>query len=140
MLNPLHSISVTDEAGLLTNGTLDVVSFVANNGSLWAVCKVRGICGGIDIDEDCICPIVVDPCDEIPPRLNSDETNAFHCDCITIRFGSCTIRRLTGLCLNLNPANVQCTVNEFSATLLCTIHDTPRFQTGLLASLLNQLL
>ena len=139
-INPLHSISVTDVAGLLTNGTLDVVNFFADNGSTWALCKVRGICGGIDIDDDCICPVEVGDCVEIPPRLDlNNAAQPFHC-CVDIRFGSCTIRRVTGLVLTLNPQNVQCTANDFDDDLLCTIHGTPRILTGQLAALLNQLL
>ena len=139
IINPLHSISVTDAAGLLTNGTLDVVSFVSNNGTAWAVCKLRGICGGIDIDEDCICPIEVGDCG-IGPRLNlNNETQPFHC-CVEIRFGTCTIRRVTGLILNLNPQNVQCTANDFEDHLLCDINGLPRILTGQLVILLNQLL
>ena len=140
--NPLHSINVTDAAGLLTNGTLDVISFISSNGSTWAVCKLRGICGGIDIDEDCICPITVEPCDDIPPRIavNTLDAQSFHCDCIEIRFGPCDIRRVTGLILNLNPHNVQCTTRDFSSDLLCSIHNTPRILIAQLVALLNQLL
>ena len=139
-LSPLHSISVTDVAGLLSNGTLDVVNFFASNGSTWALCKVRGICGGVNIDEDCICPIEVGYCIEIPPRLDANnELQPYHC-CVDIRFGTCTIRRVTGLVLDLNPCNVQCTANDYEDELLCTIHGTPRILTGELVSLLNQLL
>ena len=142
LTNPLHSISVTDADGYLTNGTLQVISFTTYNGTLWAICKLKGIVGGIEIDEDCICPITVDPCDGIPPRLdlNATQPNNIHGCCVEIRFGSCEIRRVTGLSLNLNPHNVQCTVRDYSEHLLCTIHNTPRILLGQMVSLLNQLL
>lgn len=180
--NPLHSIRVTDAGGYLTNGTLDVIRFVSNNGSLWAVCKLRGIVDDIEIEEDCICPITVDPCDDIPPRLdlnataavvqmsntqiagdswdvmprrfdmfdlntsavgkksNTQEAQPVHGCCVEIRFGRCTIRRVTGLVLDLIPHKVQCTVRDFPEDLLCNIHNTPRILTGQLAALLNLLL
>jgi hypothetical protein len=148
--NPLQSISVTDASGYLSNGTLDVISFLSNNGSIWAVCKLRGIVDGINIDEDCICPVTIGDCVEIPPRLdnnsqdlkkmsNNQQAKPFHCDCVVIRIGTCTIRRVTGN-IDTNPQNVECTVRDYSSELLCSIHNTPRILTNQLAVLLNQLL
>jgi hypothetical protein len=144
-LSPLHSIPVTDAAGYLTNGTLDVISFIASNGSLWAVCKLRGIVGGIEIDEDCICPIEVNPCDDIRLDMNAtqlqittaQQAQAFHC-CVEIRFGTCNVPRITSL--TLNPHNVQCTIRDYLEHILCAINNTPRILTGQLVGLLNQLL
>ena len=62
-LNPLHAVHVTDVAGLLTDGALDVSQFVVNNNRIWAVCKLKGIVGGLHIDVDCLVPITVGDCD-----------------------------------------------------------------------------
>ena len=148
--NPLQSVSVTDASGYLSNGTLDVISFLSNNGSIWAVCKLRGIVDGINIDEDCICPVTIGDCVDIPPRLDmnsqdikkigpNEQSKLFHCDCVVIRIGTCTIRRVTGN-IDLNPQNVECTVRDYSSELICLIHNTPRILTNQLVTLLNQLL
>jgi hypothetical protein len=146
----LHAVRVTDAAGLLTNGTLDVSHFTTNNGRLWAVCKLKGVIGNIDIDEDCLVPITVGDCDGGTPRLTvkdaANEANAvekpFHCDCITITFGSCSVNRLT-FSLNLLPQQLQCTVPEYPSDVLCTVNRLcldPTSRIEYIADAMNRLL
>jgi hypothetical protein len=139
--NPLHCVHVTDVSGRLVNGCYDVTRFEEHDGSLWAVCKLKGICDGVDIDEDCYVPITVGDCDgEVPPRLTGSGT--FNCDCVVINFGSCSIvnPRLT---IDLNSSEQRCTPTDYPVDLLCSIVTacgsvtTPRI---VIASLMNQLL
>src|SRR5437763_1854138 len=88
--NPLHAVQVTDAAGLLTDGVLDVSQCVYNNGRIWAVCKLMGIVGGIHIDHDCLVPITVGDCNG-GIRFASDNVRSFKtnvanhdCECLTI--------------------------------------------------------
>ena len=62
-INPLHSVQISDAAGLLIDGALDVSQFVVNNGKIWAVCKLKGKIGALPIYEDCMVPITVGDCD-----------------------------------------------------------------------------
>jgi hypothetical protein len=139
--NPLHCVQVTDAEGRLVNGCYDVVRFAEQNGSLWAVCKLKGILDGVDIDEDCWVPITVGDCDgDIPPRLTS--AGSFNCDCLVIRFGSCGIvnPRLT---VTVNPTQQSCTPADYPTQVICSIVTAcgnvtnPRI---VIASLMNQLL
>src|SRR5690349_2631685 len=128
--NPLHSVRVNDMAGLLVNGTLDVTQFITQNGKLWAVCKLRGIFCGLPIDEDCLVPISIGDCEGGPIReLTSSSTlqpksvsGNYHCDCLTIIFGNCTVRRLTGAVIELLPCQLQCTAANFPVQIICTIN------------------
>src|SRR5690348_11909956 len=89
--NPLHSVQVSDAAGLLVNGTLDVSHFLVQNGRYWAYCKLRGIFCGIDINETCLVPITIGDCDggirEIAATGETATSNT-NCDCIIINFQS----------------------------------------------------
>jgi hypothetical protein len=148
----LHSIHVTDALGLLVNGTLDVTQFVCEDGLLWAKCKLRGTLSGLPIDEDCLVPVTVGDCDSgirAPLALagkNAVRTAAYKtggdCNCITINFGPCTVRRLTGA-LNLNPCQLVCTAEEYSSEVICGVSTGIRsvgFSNYQIAGLLNQLL
>jgi hypothetical protein len=137
--NPLHCVHVTDVGGHLVNGCYDVSRFVEQNGGLWAVCKLKGTCDGVDVDEDCLVPVTVGSCDG-GPRLTAAGT--FNCDCLVIRFGSCGIvnPRLT---VDLNTTEQSCTPVDFPPQVICTIVTacgtigTPR---SVIADGLNQLL
>src|SRR3954469_13402060 len=85
--NPLHCVHVTDVGGHLVNGCYDVSRFVEQNGSLWAVCKLKGTCDGVDIEEDCLVPITVGDCNGGLPRLTQSGGD---CECLVIKFGNCT--------------------------------------------------
>jgi hypothetical protein len=118
--NPLHCVQVTDVAGLLVNCTLDVSHFLTQNGRIWAVCKLRGICGGLPIDEDCLVPITIGDCDGGIREIATGGSTT-NCDCIIITFNSCTVNRLTGAALELLPQQVRCTAQEFPAEIICQI-------------------
>src|SRR5689334_4629799 len=116
--NPLHCVQVTDVSGRLVNGCYDVSRFEEHDGSLWAVCKLKGVYDGVDIDEDCLVPITVGDCDgDIPPRLTGSGT--FDCGCLVISFGSCGIGnpRLTAanpkLTIETNPTEQRCTPTDY---------------------------
>lgn len=139
--NPLHCVQVTDVSGRLANGCYDVSRFEEHDGSLWAVCKLKGIYDGVDIDEDCIVPITVGDCDgEVPPRLSG--SGSFNCDCVMINFGSCSIVN-PRVAIDLNRTEQSCTTADYPADVLCSIVTacgsvtTPR---SVIASLMNQLL
>jgi len=127
-INPLHSIAVYDAAGLLTNGSLDVSQFVCNNGRIWAACKLRGICGALHIDEDCLIPVTVGDCDG-GIRLTSDQERVIKasatthdCQCLTIDFGGCSVTPTLPLptpTLSILPTQVQCGVQDFPGDALC---------------------
>jgi hypothetical protein len=148
-ITPLHSVAVTDAAGLLLNGTLDVTQFMVQNGKYWAYCKVRGIFCGIDIEEMCVVPITIGDCDggireiQSPGNINPSVSENYTCDCIIINFQSCTVNRLTGTAIQLLPCQLRCTANEFPAEIICMISGgireitTPMEQ---IASWMNQLL
>jgi len=137
--NPLHCVHVTDAGGHLVNGCYDVIRFVEQNGCLWAECKLKGTCDGVDIDEDCLIPITVGSCDG-GIRLSGTETTG--CDCLVIRFGNCVIAnpRIT---VELNSTEQSCTPIDFPAQVICSIVTacgtvgTPRI---VIANLMNQLL
>jgi len=129
LLNPLHSVSVYDAGGLLSEGTLDVTQFVCNNGRIWAQCKLRGVCSGIHLDEDCLVPITVGDCSG-GIRLTSDnkrlvKTSATSndCECLTITFEGCTITITPSVpavpALTILPTDVQCGVQDFPGDALC---------------------
>jgi len=146
-INPLHSVPVTDAAGLLVNGTLDVTHFFVQNGTYWASCKVRGIFCGIDIEEICVVPITIGTCDggirEIATGNNATVPGKLTCDCIIINFQSCTVNRLTGAAIQLLPCQLRCTAYDFPAEIICIIDGgireitTPMEQ---IVSWMNQLL
>src|SRR5438270_1740005 len=100
--NPLHCVYVSDQGGRLVNGCYDVSRFVVSGGTLWAQCKLRGICDGVDIEKDCLVPIEVGDCDGSgTPReiVNAGATNSstssYGCDCLKIAFGTCGIREVS---------------------------------------------
>ena len=144
--NPLHCVHVTDQGGRLVNGCYDVSRFVVSGGTLWAYCKLRGICDGVDIEKDCVVPIEVGDCDGSGlPRVGGAtnvSTTSYGCDCLKISFGTCGIREVS-FSLDLEPTDCSCTSADFSTQLLCSIltacHTigTPREE---IATLLNQLL
>ena len=146
-LNPLYSIPVTDAAGLLVNGTLEVTHFMVQNGTYYAACKVRGIFCGIPIEEICVTPITIGVCDggirEITGNSNSSVPGNLTCDCIIINFQSCTVNRLTGTAIQLLPCQLRCTAYYFPAEIICMIDGgireitTPMEQ---IVSWMNQLL
>src|ERR1700730_17370729 len=109
MISPLHSVQVSDAAGLLVNGTLDVSQFITNNGRLWAICKLRGIVCGIGIDHDCVIPVTVGDCDggirltSAGQQTSTTGTPKIHdCECLTITFESCDITPAITPSLRLN--------------------------------------
>jgi hypothetical protein len=123
-MNPLHAVHVSDAAGLLIDGTLDVSQFVVNNGKIWAVCKLKGLVGGISIDHDCMVPVTVGDCDggirftsELQRSAASPKIH--DCECLTITFESCTITPTVTPTLILNSEEVPCTVQDFPGDALC---------------------
>jgi hypothetical protein len=152
-LNPLHSVSVYDAGGLLTNGTLDVNQFTCNNGRIWAVCKLRGVCAGIHIDEDCLVPITVGDCSG-GIRLTSDKerlartsATANDCECLTITFEGCTITITPSVpavpALTILPTDLQCGVQDFPGDALCcanTLIGNPASSIYDICSCMNRLL
>jgi hypothetical protein len=134
-------VHVTDAGGRLVNGCYDVSRFVEQNGSLWAVCKLKGICDGVEINEDCLVPITVGSCDGSGlPRLNTSGTT--DCYCLLIKFGNCTVPtpRLT---VEVNATEQSCTPADYPAELICKIVSacgtigTPRI---VIVSMMNELL
>jgi hypothetical protein len=152
-INPLHAVQVSDAAGLLSEGTLDVSQFVCDNGRIWAVCKLRGICGGIHVDQDCLVPITVGDCDG-SNRLSSDKervvrTSAANhdCECLTISFDGCTVTPTiptpTTPTLSILPQEVQCGVQDFPGDALCCANSligNPRSSINDICSCMNRLL
>jgi len=153
-INPLHSVAVYDAAGLLANGTLDVTQFVCNGGRIWATCKLRGICGGLQVDQDCLVPITVGDCDG-GIRLTSDKERistkaaATHdCECLTITFEGCTITVTPTLpvptpTLSILPQGIQCGVQDFPGDALCcanTLIGNPTSSIYDICSCMNRLL
>ena len=125
-INPLHAVHVSDAAGLLVNGTLDVSQFITNNGRLWAVCKLRGIIGGIGCELDCIVPVTVGDCDggnrltASGQQIGSTSTPRVHdCECLTITFESCVVNPTIGPSLTLNEEVLPCGVQDFPGDVLC---------------------
>jgi hypothetical protein len=123
-MNPLHAVRVSDAAGLLMDGTLDVSEFVVNNGRIWAVCKLKGLVGGIHIDHDCIVPVTVGDCNggiRFTSELEKTKAtpNVHDCECLTITFESCTITPTVTPTLILNSQDVPCTVQDFPGDALC---------------------
>jgi hypothetical protein len=152
-INPLHAVQVTDAAGLLTNGELDVNQFVCNNGRIWAVCKLRGVVGGIHVDADCLVPVTVGDCDG-GIRLTSDKVRTVtagatnhDCECLTITFDGCTITPTGPLpttpTLSILPQDVQCGVQDFPGDALCcanTLIGNPTSSIYDICSCMNRLL
>ena len=128
-INPLHAVSVSDAAGLLINGTLEVTQFVSNNGRLWAVCKLKGKIGALPIYLDCIIPIRVTDCDG-GIRLSSPAQpfgaipaeKPHDCECITIIFEHCTVNPEIGPALTLSQEEVPCGLQDFSGDVLCCVN------------------
>ena len=154
-INPLHSVAVYDAAGLLTNGCLDVTEFVCNSGRIWAHCKLRGICGGLQVDEDCLVPVTVGDCNG-GIRLTSDKERSttgatnHDCACLTITFEGCTIT-ITPTdpvptptpTLSILPQEVQCGVQDFPSDVLCcanTLIGNPTSSIYDICSCMNRLL
>ena len=152
-LNPLHAVQLSDAAGLLSNGVLDVSQFVCNSGRIWALCKLKGIVGGIHIDQDCLVPITVGDCDG-GIRLTSDQMRsvktsaATHdCECLVITFDGCTITPDIILpsvpSLSILPQDVQCGVQDFPGDALCcanTLIGNPTSSIYDICSCMNRLL
>ncbi len=123
-INPLHAVRVTDAAGLLVDGTLDVSQFVVNNGRLWAVCKLKGTVGVIHIDHDCIIPITVGDCDggirlNSADQLSNQSARIHDCECLTITFEGCSVTPTITPTLLLNSEELPCTVQDFPGDVLC---------------------
>ena len=153
LINPLHAVPVYDAAGLLSEGTFDVSQFVCNNGRIWAVCKLKGICGGLHIDQDCIVPITVGDCSG-GIRLSSETerstiaTTSNDCECLTITFDGCTITvtpttPLPTPTLSILPQDIQCGVQDFPGDALCcanTLIGNPGSSIYDICSCMNRLL
>ncbi len=124
-INPLHSVQVSDAAGLLIDGTCDVSHFVVNNGKIWAVCKLKGKIGALPIYEDCMIPITVGDCDGgirlTGEALSSNQSSsATHdCECLIITFEPCVIGPAIGPALTLTQQVVPCGVQDFEGDALC---------------------
>jgi hypothetical protein len=124
-INPLHSVPVTDVAGLLINGTLEVTQFVTNNNRLYAVCKLKGKIGVLPINLDCMVPIRVTDCDggiRIPSPDQGQEASTHDCECITIIFESCIVPPVIGPALTISQEELPCGVPEFSGDVLCCVN------------------
>jgi hypothetical protein len=123
-INPLHSVPVTDVAGLLIDGTLDVTQFITNNNRLWAVCKLKGKIGMLPIYLDCVVPITVTDCDGGIRVASPDQgnTETHDCECITIIFESCVVPPPIGPALTISPQEVPCSAQEFSGDALCCVN------------------
>jgi hypothetical protein len=128
-INPLHAVSVSDAAGLLMDGTIDVTQFISSNGRLWAVCKLKGKIGGLPVNLDCVVPIRVTDCDggirlssagqQTKPILGEKPHD---CECITIIFEPCTVPPEVGPALTLNQEEVPCGLQDFSGDVLCCVN------------------
>ena len=124
-INPLHSVRVTDVAGLLIDGTLDVTQFVTNNNRLWAVCKLKGKIGLLPINLDCVVPVKVTDCDggiRIPSPDQGNKTETHDCECITIIFEPCIVNPEIGPALTISQEEVPCGVQDFSGDALCCVN------------------
>lgn len=153
-INPLHNVAVYDAAGLLSDGTLDVTQFVCNNGRIWAQCKLRGVCLGIHVDQDCLVPISVGDCSggirltSNTERIVSTSTSTNDCECLTITFEGCTITitptsPLPTPTLSIVPQEVQCGVQDFPGDVLCcanTLIGNPSSSIYDICSCMNRLL
>ena len=115
-INPLHAVQVTDMAGVLSDGALDVTQFVVNNGRIWAVCKLKGKIGSLPINEDCMVPITVGDCDG-GIRLSGQATH--DCECLIITVESCVVERAIGAPLMLAQCVIPCGVQDFPGDVLC---------------------
>ena len=148
MNNPLHAVPVSDAAGILVNGTLDVSHFTTNNGRLWAVCKLKGIIGGIGCELDCIVPVSVDDCNgsiRLTPAqkiATASSPKVHDCDCLNITFESCIINPPVGPVLSLNTEVLPCGVQDFPRDVLCCANrliGTPSSSIYAICSCLNDM-
>jgi hypothetical protein len=140
--NPLHCVHVTDVGGRLVDGCYDVSSFIVQNGTLWAVCKLKGVLDGVDLDEDCLVPVTVGDCaGDVPIRLEG--SGNFNCDCVLIRFGNCSVSN-PRIAVDLNGTEQSCTTAVYPQQILCSIVNACASPIGnpriVIASLMNQLL
>lgn len=129
--NPMKNISVTDTAGNLTNGTLDITRFAVQRGKVVAIGTLKGTVNGQQINEQVTLPVT---------------TGEHSCQILKLDLGPLHLD-LLGLVVDLSPIHLNITAQQGSGNLLgnllCDVAkllDGNGRALGRLANLLNQIL
>lgn len=129
--NPLKNISVTDTAGNLTNGVLNITSFAVKKGKVVANGTLTGTVNGQQINQAVSLPVT---------------TGQHSCEILNLQLGPLDLN-LLGLRVQLNQVNLDITAVQGSGNLLgnllCEVAkllDGNGRALGKLAGLLNDIL